>query len=105
VGKVLGVGLRRAGVVAGEPSRHGRSVSALRIRGAVSALGAKGTHVAGEEVLEGAQERLEAASRWPSAWACWPVGDARPGVPTTLACARRRQEQGERSAGPRKEGV
>jgi hypothetical protein len=31
----------------------------------------------------------------PSAWACWLVGDA-PGVPTTPACARRRQEQGER---------
>jgi hypothetical protein len=39
VGKVLVTGLHHAGVVAGEPSRHGRSVSALRIRRAVSALG------------------------------------------------------------------
>jgi hypothetical protein len=37
--------------------------------------------------LEDAQERLEEASRWPSAWACWPVDDAHPGVPTTPACA------------------
>jgi hypothetical protein len=47
VGKVLGVGLRRAGVVAGEPSHHGCSVNVLRIRGAISTLGAEGTHVVG----------------------------------------------------------
>jgi hypothetical protein len=37
--------------------------------------------------LEDAQERLEEASRWPSAWAVYPVDDAHPGVPTTPACA------------------
>jgi hypothetical protein len=40
VGKVLGAGPRLADVVAGEPSRHGCSTSALRIRRAVSALSA-----------------------------------------------------------------
>jgi hypothetical protein len=61
VGKVLGAGLRRAGVVAGEPSRHGCSVNVLRIRGAISTLGAEGTHVAGRSFWK----MHENAWKWP----------------------------------------